>query len=788
MIQQARGWLAVRLVRVGRQMLPSLALLLILFGSLVYGVSDTVQGIERGPLWPLVWAGLPVGWLLANRRIRGWIAAFIALLSGIVLLLLSAGRLGDPLFALASETASLVWQVVQGVAGPSTAPIQAAWATLGGDATALVTRLYTWALSLVQGQPLFDPVPIALLWGLALWCTAVWASWAVRRSLDIVWAVAPATGLLAIALAYVGGRAWYLLPVLVSILVLKALAEYETRRQHWQQDSVRYPRRVRSHTLWLALGLSLTLALVAAITPSISVASLVELARDLTGSHPAEEEVASSLGLEPQTASGSAETTMLDARRSTGLPTRHLIGSGPELSEQVALVISIESAPAGTASGPADQIGPYYWRSLTYERYTGRGWSAAYAGRVRYNAGETAVEPVGARRQWLRARVRRVGDSTALLYVAGTVLTADREFRIAWRSQPNEEEPGDLYGVLVDAGAYRVDSLLPVVNEADLRTSGQEYPEWILDRYLALPDSIPDRVLALARDLTATELTPYDRAIAIERYLRRFPYTLDIPSPPTDRDLVDYFLFDLRRGYCDYYATAMVVLARAAGLPARLVTGYATGTYDEAQERYVVTEAEAHAWAEIYFPGYGWSEFEPTAGRPAIERPAEALPQVPAEPETPPEPITAQRSRARWALWLGIFSGLVALSLVSAALWLAVDGWRLRHLSPRSAVVHLYRRLYRYEHWLEISPPQGATPGEIAAALGRRLQNLAGDRHWGALLASAPSEIGWLSDLCTRALYSAHRPDETDQEEAIRKWSQLRRRLWVARLLSVAPW
>jgi transglutaminase-like putative cysteine protease len=81
-------------------------------------------------------------------------------------------------------------------------------------------------------------------------------------------------------------------------------------------------------------------------------------------------------------------------------------------------------------------------------------------------------------------------------------------------------------------------------------------------------------VLALARDLTATEPTPFDRARAIEAYLRTYPYTLDLPSPKLDRDVVDYFLFDLRQGYCDYYATSMVVLARAAGLPARLAVGY----------------------------------------------------------------------------------------------------------------------------------------------------------------------------------------------------------------------
>ncbi len=430
----------------------------------------------------------------------------------------------------------------------------------------------------------------------------------------------------------------------------------------------------------------------------------------------------------------------------------------------------------------------FYWRSLTYERYTDRGWSADYAGRVKYAAGETAMPASADHVRGLRVNVRRVSDTSALLYVAGDLVTADREFRVAWRLMPGEAGPGDLYGALVDADTYRADSLLPVIGGTDLRASGQEYPAWVVERYLDLPDSVPDRVLALARDLTATEPTPYDRALAIERYLRRFPYTLDLPSPPADRDLVDYFLFDLQKGYCDYYATAMVVLARAAGLPARLVTGYASGTYDEAESRYVVTEAAAHAWVEIYFPNYGWIEFEPTAGLPAIERPAEALPEVAAELETPPEPITARRSRAAWAWGLGIGGGLLTLALAGALIWLLVDFWRLRNLPPRAAVVHLYQRLYRYGRWLGANPRQGDTPREFAAALGLRLRNLAENRSWGALLDSAPSEIRWLADLCTRALYSLHRPHESEQKQAVQTWSRLRGRLWLARLLARAPW
>ena len=142
----------------------------------------------------------------------------------------------------------------------------------------------------------------------------------------------------------------------------------------------------------------------------------------------------------------------------------------------------------------------------------------------------------------------------------------------------------------------------------------------MIRRYLGLPKVTPERVLALARDLTKNAATPYDRALAIETYLRKFPYTLDVEPPPSNRDVVDYFLFTSQMGYCDYYASAMVVMARAAGLPARIVVGYASGEYDASTAQYIIRMKDAHTWAEIYFPGIGWVEFEPTASQPLILR------------------------------------------------------------------------------------------------------------------------------------------------------------------------
>jgi transglutaminase-like putative cysteine protease len=230
----------------------------------------------------------------------------------------------------------------------------------------------------------------------------------------------------------------------------------------------------------------------------------------------------------------------------------------------------------------------------------------------------------------------------------------------------------------------------------------------------------------------------------------------------------------------------MVVLARAAGLPARLVTGYLAGTNDGSTAQYVVTEDRAHAWAEIYFPGHGWIEFEPTAGRPKIERPAEPLPQVPLELDTPLEPITAPRARFNWALGLGALGGLLLMALGGLAVWSAVDRVRLNHLSPEAAVIRLYQRLYRYGRWLNVLPQKGDTPHEFAGVLALEVTYLGERRRWGALLSSAPKQIWWLAGLCTRALYSLHGPEAEDRAKAIRTSNQLRKRFWLARVLNWA--
>ena len=651
------------------------------------------------------------------------------------------------------------------------------WADIG----TLVNRGREWVLGLVAGNPAFDPVATALLWGLAMWAVAVWAGWAVRRHRPLQ-GIAPAGALLMATFFYAGTKLTALLTLLGTTLLLMAMVQHDVRERHWQATKIDF-----SSDLWKDLAvavtlLSLALVVTAALTPSISVRRIVEFAQQLTREHEDETElVAKSLGLEAQP---NPERRASSGVRTTGMPRLHTISFRPQLSRQVVMVIRtsdlwpdfesridrIDRDLPGLSEEPPWR---YYWRGATYDRYSGHGWITSQTKMVEYEASEPIISEDTPFHRVVRQKVQGVGQLGEMLYVAGTLVTADQDFSIAWRSSE------DAFSTSIKATTYQADSLVTVATEEQLRSAGSDYPEWVLDRYLALPDQVPERVLALARDLTATEPTPYDRALAIESYLRTFSYTLDVPSPPFHRDVADYFLFDLQRGHCDYYATTMAVLARAAGLPARLVVGYASGTYDADNARYLVTEADAHAWVEVYFPEYGWVEFEPTAGRPPIERLSESLPVEWPEPEEPLKPAPIERSRMAQSWWLGALGALTLAPLVGIVWW-AVDVWRLHLLAPAAAVATLYRRLQRHGRRLAVPMREGDTPYEFATSFTGHVANLAPGKYWDTALAPAAQEAQQLVSLYVQASYMPRLPNTDDQRQAIQTWRWLRWRLWVA--------
>jgi transglutaminase-like putative cysteine protease len=130
--------------------------------------------------------------------------------------------------------------------------------------------------------------------------------------------------------------------------------------------------------------------------------------------------------------------------------------------------------------------------------------------------------------------------------------------------------------------------------------------------YLQIPPEVPQRVRALARDITRGAASPYDQAVALERWLKtQLGYTLQMESPG-QREPIDFFLFERRRGHCEYFSSAMTILARAVGLPARNVNGFLGGEWNEYDDYVAVRAGDAHSWVEVYVPGPGWLTFDPT--------------------------------------------------------------------------------------------------------------------------------------------------------------------------------
>ncbi len=252
---------------------------------------------------------------------------------------------------------------------------------------------------------------------------------------------------------------------------------------------------------------------------------------------------------------------------------------------------------------------------------------------------------------------------------------------------------------------------------------------------LGLPDQLPDRVRTLAEDLTRDFPLRYDKALAIESFLRQgFPYDTDVSATPEGRDFVDYFLFDLKRGYCTYYASAMTVMCRSLDIPARYVEGFVPSA-DTIQGLYYATGEQAHAWCEVYFDSFGWIPFDPTASfestfaRSNYNRaptPAEALedepkpsrpPSTPAVSPTPPagaaDPETSPTPAQENAGWF--LPVLLCLLVIVGVPFVHIWRRRVRPGAPRKeAVVFHFRRIQKMAGFLGAPARREETPMEWA--------------------------------------------------------------------------
>jgi hypothetical protein len=771
------------------QSVPLLVLLVILFQSMIVGVTEVIQGLEVELIWPLIAEAIILIWLLSHFRVKGWVAAILAAVLGFVLVLSTIGSLwdewGELMRWITYYFASLFRAIIHDSAYPTSGPIFYALGQLLQDIWVLLERLWTWVSSIPQ--PKQDLFAIGLVWSLVMWFTAIWATWfSQHRSQPFIGAI-PVIILVGALRAYSHASSSIMLTTLGATLALLVIVSQMKREQNWNEENVGFSHVIQRNSTWAAVLLSVTLVFSAEIISSININDLFDRFSEPELSTVGEIENENPIGVDQ---SDEVMGIINEFRESIsgGLPNNNLIGSGPELSDQVVMYVRLEEVDPVTSDYlPVSTDSTYYFRSLTYEYYSTKGWTSNVAKVFGYNASQALINKYTTNQHLFHQEVEYIENMGGIIHTVGELASVDTDYYVSWRERDKDGNLVDMFGAWIDDDNYRAFSIAPIYTENQLRQSQPVYPNWILERYLQLSGSVSERVLDITQELTSSQPTHYDKAVAIERYLRSFPYTLDLPDKPVGVDIADYFLFDVRKGYCDYYASTMVVMARAAGLPARFVSGFIGGTYDQEAGHFVVTADLAHSWVEIYFPEHGWISFEPTAGRPSIdrlydrvERPIEeiAIEDQEVEPAEEPETSNLYSPIVKSVLQ---YSFIITISGITT--WLFVDTRIMRRQTPMKVFAKLYRRLERVSRHLGLETPDTFTPYEFSTSLQRHMIDITRNRITNKLLQSVPKEIKWLIEQAILAAYSPDPPDKISRYRAIRTWAKLRWQLFFAILV-----
>ncbi len=738
--------------------------------AVAYGLATMIMDLSGGLLSCVTFLAITLTWLFARAQIRAAWAWLCLVLVGIFLLYAFAAGLWSPAWTLLERIIPWIPGWINHLFDsrlplPDDRLIRLAVGDLSAAVMGLAQRLSLWLGGITTGKPHFDQPVSFFLWGLALWMCAAWAAWAVRRLQSPLLAVLPGAILFSATVNFTRKGVYWIIPILAASFLLLAFIRQKEREERWAKKGIDYSTELRTDLAILVIPLISAIMTISIAIPSLSVKGMVNTVHQWTAPQAGKvEQVGRSLGLNREV----QPEAFSNSQRNPGLPRVHLLDAGPDLTKNPVMTVRVLGDPYSQA-GKA-----YYWRSLTYDVYTGLGWETSPAEMKTYKAAEQANPASQPWRQLIQEQVSLDKGGEGELYAAGDLVTADQDYKVAWRAPLQN---ADAFGARINAQTYQARSLLPLVGIADLQAAGDAYPDWIKKRYLQLPPTIPQRVHDLAMKIVESKKTPYDRAKAIEAYLRTYPYTLDIPKPPSDVDVADYFLFDLKKGYCDYYATAMVVLARSAGIPARVAIGYASGSFNLPQQAYFVTEADAHSWVEVYFPNIGWVNFEPTAARSAIDRPETVnLP----EQQLPPMPISPRvgvnrilRDPRTYPIIFGV------LLLIGWMGWHWFDRLHLSLISPEKTVFTLFSRLQARSQRIE--PPQnpGETPAEFTRRLLDAIQKVSRVRFIAGLLRPIQEEVREMARLYEQASYSPHPVQASDRLEALHGWDRLNWRLWI---------
>ncbi|MCB0200417.1 MAG: DUF4129 domain-containing protein [Anaerolineae bacterium] len=471
-------------------------------------------------------------------------------------------------------------------------------------------NLWSWFMLLFGESPARSNLVFTLELAVLMWWLGYLSAWAVFRE-GRVWRAIIPIGLVLIVNVYFGpaNLGFHLAIFIVCALLLAVRSNLSEQEINWRIEGIRYPSDIQFDFLRDGLIFAIVIMLLAFFLPNAggngALASAVNPLREPW--YDIQQEwgrIFSTLNYQGGTAGVAAfgDTLTLGGERN--------LGNTP--------IMDIRSK-AGR-----------YWRAVAYDTFTGRRWLNTGTLIQSIDAANNVITPQFSKREEITHTVTVLAPTGNVLFAASqplrVSLRAEADLKVIERNVDGDLPLAEI-AMLRRAGpplemgnTYQVVSSLSDATIEDLQSAGTDYPAWVSDLYLNLPDDMSPRVGELAKEVTAGAETPYDQVVAIESYLRNFTYDDQIPAPPPGVDAVDYFLFDVQAGYCDYYASSLAMMARSLGIPARVSAGYSQGEYMEQADVYRVREYNAHSWPEVFFPGYGWVEFEPTASEVEIVR------------------------------------------------------------------------------------------------------------------------------------------------------------------------
>jgi transglutaminase-like putative cysteine protease len=491
------------------------------------------------------------------------------------------------------------------------ASLEEQFASLGG-------RLYFSYSDFFAGRPVEDPVFFITLITLGFWIVGASAGfWLVRRQ-NYLAAVLPSAVVLLVIQAYDNlgaGRIWIIAFFALLALFLLGRLNHLANKNSWLERRV-FLSPDNNIDLTGIMTVAAALIVIVAWTPPASLSGLDSAIRTWNRVTQPWRDFTESL----ENAISALESPS-GGVRGEFYGTEIALGRGFPLSDSVMFRVQVPDLPEG-------QKPPrYYWRGYSYDYFVEDQWYTTGSVLEDYSPADGLTVPLPLEVPAPARFVIQTGDLTfSLVYAPSQPVWFSRQGSVRNLPAGGSKDVISLYASpsLKAGEVYQVDAILNNPNVQQLREAGQAYPLWVTDKYLQLPSDFSPRIADLAAELTAEFDNPYDKTAAITRYLREnIEYVESLPQVPRNQDLLDWMLFENRQAYCVYYASAEVLMLRSLGIPARMTVGFAEGerTTSESGDRYTVRRKDAHAWPEVYFPGIGWVEFEPTGGQPALSRP-----------------------------------------------------------------------------------------------------------------------------------------------------------------------